>query len=549
MKVYLDGKELDVDGDSTLLEICEREGKEVPTKCHVEEMEPDARCRVCLVSMNGKLVTSCSTKPVENAEIISNSEKVVRARETNKKLMRQQKTDSEAYNLFKEVGLGNKRFGKEEKDVEEKGRALKREMEKCVNCGRCVKVCNRVQGVNAINFAGRGHETRVTPQRGKKLSEVACIRCGQCLLECEEGALIEENSIEEVEKFLEDEDKFVVAQTAPAVRSSLGELFGLEPGKNVEKEMVEGLKKLGFDKVFDTVFAADLTIVEEASELIQRVENGGPFPLITSCCPGWILYMENFHPDLRENVSSCKSPQMMLGALVKSFYAEKIGKDPEDVVVVSVMPCTSKKFEVSRIEMKDDVDAVLTTREAAQLFKKNSLDICQMDGQEFDQPLGISTGAGKIFGATGGVMEAAVRTANDKLGGDPIDFHLEEVRGEHGVKKGVVSINGKEIKFGVAHGGKNIEKTVETLEEEKFHFVEFMACPGGCVCGGGQPKSDVNLFPERAAALYIDDENAEIRRSHENPAVQKVYKDFLGEPLSEKSEEILHTFYFEREGF
>ncbi len=549
MKIELDGQEVEVDGEKTLLEICRKHGKDIPTKCHLKELGSDSRCRICLVEMDGKLVTSCSTKPRENSVINTEKENVIEARDRNRELMKQDKDNSEAYRIFKEVGLGNNRFEHNEHKVEIMGQALMREMDKCVNCGRCVKVCDKIQGVHAIDFAGRGHESRVTPHNEKKLSEVSCIRCGQCLLKCEEDALVEKNHIEKVEEAIKDEEKTVIAQTAPAVRASLGELFDYEKGVNVEGEMVSALREKGFDKVFDTVFGADLTIVEEAAELIERIENGGPFPLITSCCPSWILYMEHFHNELEKNVSSCKSPHMMVGAMTKSYYAEKQDKDPEDIVVVSIMPCTSKKFEASRIEMENDVDYVLTTRETAKMLKNSDIHLKDVGKEDFDSPLGITTGAGKIFGATGGVMEAALRTANDKLGGEEIDFHLEEVRGEHGIKRGEVEIKGKKISFAVAHGGRNIEETIKMLDEQEIHFVEFMSCPGGCVCGGGQPKTDENLFPERAGALYISDENSDLRLSHENPAIQQLYENFLEEPLSEKSEEILHTFYFDRDKF
>ncbi len=550
MNIELDGREIEVDEENTLLEICRQEGKEIPTKCYLKEIGSDSRCRVCLVEVDGRLVTSCSTYPKKGSKIKTDTERVLEAREKNLELMKQKKDSSEAYKLFKEVGLGNNRFDKEDHKLEIMGQSLLREMEECVNCGRCVKVCDHIQGVHAIDFAGRGHESRVTPHREKKLSEVACIRCGQCILRCEEDALKEKSHLKKVEEALSDKTKFVVAQTAPAVRASLGELFAMEPGTNVEGEMVAALRKKGFDRVFDTVFGADLTIVEEASELIERIKGGGPFPMITSCCPAWIIYMEHFHPELKKNVSSCKSPHMMVGALTKTFFAEKMDKNKEDIVVVSIMPCTSKKFEVSRTEMKEDVDYVLTTRETAKMFKKESIDLNNMEKQDFDDPMGISTGAGKIFGATGGVMEAAIRTANDKLDGGQIDFRLEEVRGEHGIKRGEVDIDGQKVRFIVAHGGKNIGKTIEMLDDgDEVHFIEFMACPGGCVCGGGQPRSENNLFPERAAALYISDENSDLRLSHNNPAVKKIYDDFLDEPLSDKSEKLLHTFYLERDGF
>ncbi len=550
MNIEIDGEEITAKEGRTILDICREHGKEIPTKCYLKDLLTDSRCRVCLVEMNGKLVTSCSSYPKEGSKIYTDTEKVLKAREKNLELMKQEKDSSEAYKLFKEVGIGNNRFDKEDHKLEILGQSLLREMDECVNCGRCVNVCDQIQGVNAIDFAGRGHESRVTPHREKKLSEVSCIRCGQCILRCEENALKEKSHLEKVEEALADDTKYVVAQTAPAVRASLGELFDIEPGRNVEGEMVSALRKKGFDSVFDTVFGADLTIVEEASELIERIKNNGPFPMITSCCPAWILYMEQFHPELMENVSSCKSPHMMVGALTKTFFADKLDKKRDNIVVVSIMPCTSKKFEVSRVEMKEDVDYVLTTRETAKMLKKDSIDLKELDTDSFDKPLGISTGAGKIFGATGGVMEAAIRTANDKLDGGDINFRLEEVRGEHGIKRGEVDIGDQKVRFIVAHGGKNIEKTIELLDDgEEIHFIEFMACPGGCVCGGGQPKSENNLFPERAAALYISDENADLRLSHNNPAVKKVYEDFLDEPLSEKSEKLLHTFYIKRNKF
>ena len=550
IEVELDGDTEEFNSDKTILENCRKQGKEIPTFCEMRGHEPESRCRVCLVEKDGTLVTSCSTYPEEGCTINTSTERVEKARERNKDLMRQSKDDSEAYNLFKETGIGNNRFEKEEYVVETLGQALARDRDSCVNCGNCVEICDQIQGVHAIDFAGRGHESHITPYGEKRLSEVACIRCGQCLLNCDEDAIFEREHIDKVKEAINDEDETVVAQTAPAVRASLGEVFDIDAGTDVEGRMVSALRKLGFDRVFDTVFGADLTIVEEASELLQRLEDGGPFPLITSCCPSWIMMMEHFYPELRENVSTCKSPHEMVGSLTKSYFAENEDLDGEDITVVSVMPCISKKFESSRSEIEDDVDFVITTRELGRMIKEDSISFDELEKGEFDDPLGISTGAGKIFGVTGGVMEAALRTAAEKLGED-INLDIKETRGEEGIKKGEITLNGKSIKFAVAHGGSNIDEVVSDIENgEEIHFVEFMACPGGCIGGGGQPKSDdPEILEKRSSALYRSDKESGVRLSHENPAVKKVYEDYLDHPLSDMSEELLHTFFVKRDSF
>jgi len=457
------------------------------------------------------------------------------------------------------MGIRKIRFEekKEERPVDTSTPAIVRDPNKCILCRRCVAVCEQIQGVKAIGPFGRGMKTTVGPAWAESLANSCCVQCGQCVLVCPVGALYEKDYTEDVWKALSDPDKHVIVQTAPATRVSIGEPFGLPPGSITTGKMVAALRRLGFAKVFDTNFAADLTIMEEGSELLERLEKGGPLPLITSCSPGWIKFMEEFYPELANNVSSCKSPQQMFGAMAKTYYAEKTGIDPGKIVMVSIMPCTAKKFECQRPEMTasgyQDVDYVLAVREAARMIKQAGIDFEELPEEDYDAPLGISTGAGAIFGATGGVMEAALRTAYELYTGktlEKVDF--EAVRGYDGIREASVELNGTTLKVAVAHGLGNARVILDKVKsgEAQYHFIEIMTCPGGCIGGGGQPiPTDTEIRQKRINAMYEVDRGKALRKSHENPALQELYKTYLGKPLSEKAHHLLHTTYQRRSSF
>ena len=449
-----------------------------------------------------------------------------------------------------------------EHEIDDNSPSIVRDFNKCILCRRCVATCKKVQKVGAIDTINRGFEACVSTVDNKSLNDVNCTFCGQCIQNCPTGALHEKDSTGEVWRKLKDEDVYVIAQTAPAVRAALGEEFGMEVGTNVTGKMVTALKELGFDKVFDTNTGADFTIMEEANELIERIQNGGTLPMITSCSPGWIKYVEMNYPELLAHVSSCKSPHEMFGALLKTYYAKKEGLDPAKIFVVSVMPCIAKKFERQRTEMQNDgmydVDAVITTRELARMIKQGNIDFVKLEDSEFDNPMGEATGAAAIFGTTGGVMEAALRTAQDTLTGkdlDKIDF--KDVRGGKGIKKATVKIGENEIKVVAASGLANAQELMEEIKNGKadYQFVEIMACPGGCIMGGGQPikkskeRLDKDIRKLRADCLYSIDEKSKIRKSHENPVVKKIYKEFLEKPGSHVAHDLLHTSYEKREKY
>ncbi len=554
MKITLDGKEIEADGSKSLLKICAEQGADIPTLCYHASLKPEARCRVCLVEMDGKLVTACSTQPKEGCRVLTRSERIFKARKLNMELMVPNPAcsrldDYEVCKIYKQVGMGNSRFANIRNYQPDLGAAVVRDNNLCINCGRCVAVCARIQGIYAIDFASRAHNEHVTPYDERALAEVACIKCGQCILHCPVGAISERSHLEEVMAALKDRKKKVIAQTAPSIRAALGELFGLPAGTLVTGKMVAALRRCGFHKVFDVDLGADLTIMEESAELMRRMEKGGPFPMITTCCPAWILMMEHFHHELMPNMSTCKSPHEMLGMLIKTYYAQKAGLAPKDIVVVSIMPCTAKKFESTRPELSSAVDFVLTTRELGRLVKRKNIDFVNLPDEEFDPALGNSTGAGVIFGATGGVMEAALRTTYEKATGQAVSrLEFDQLRGVKGIKTGSILINGKEIRFAAAHGGANIERLLK--EKDKYHFIEMMACPGGCIGGGGQPiYKEEDTLRKRTEAIYKADAGMPLRKSHENPTVKKLYAEYLGKPGGTKAELLLHTRYTKRDRF
>lgn len=567
VNLTIDGIQVEVEPGTTVLEAARMAGVKIPTLCYLEEINEVGACRICLVEVEGArtLQASCVTPAADGMVVRTNTPAVRQARKLNLELILSnhpqecltcpRSTNCELQQLASELGITELRFAGDMSPYEPdySSPSLVRDPRKCILCRRCVSVCEKVQKVNAIAPQERGFNTIVAPAFLDPLGDVSCVNCGQCALVCPTAAIHEKDDTGKVWGALADPEKHVVVQTAPAVRVSIGEMFGMEPGSVETGKLVAALRKLGFDKVFDTDFTADLTIMEEGSELIQRLQEGGTLPLITSCSPGWIKFIEHFYPELLPHLSTCKSPQQMFGAIAKSYYAEKAGIDPANIFVVSIMPCTAKKFEAGRDEMNDsgyqDVDVVLTTRELGKMLKEAGIDFSALAEEEYDDPLGISTGAGVIFGATGGVMEAALRTAYELVTGETLQsVDFTGVRGLTGVKEASVSLNGTTLNVAVAHGLANAGELMERVKNgHQYHFIEIMCCPGGCIGGGGQPIPTNNEIREkRVAGIYNADKAMTLRKSHENPAVQALYKEFLGKPLSHKSHQLLHTHYTAR---
>ncbi len=564
----INGQQVTVESGATVLEAAREAGVHIPTLCYHRDLAPEGHCRVCLVEIEGQrgLQPACSFPASDGMVIKSNSARARTGRKFSVELLLSnhpnecltctRNQNCELQQLAQEMGIRERRF-----EGEQTGHPLDdsayviRDSEKCVNCRRCVRVCQQVQGVSVLGVTERGWDSTVGPAFGRRLAEMDCVNCGQCINYCPVGALTERPMAPAVWKDLADPDKVVVVQTAPAVRVALGEALGLDPGALVTGKMVSALRQLGFDKVFDTDFTADLTILEEGNELIQRLTTGGKLPLITSCCPGWIKFAEHNFPDLLENISTCKSPQQMFGALAKTYYAEQAGVDPAKMVVVSIMPCTAKKFECERPEMTDsgyqDVDYVLTTRELAQMMREAGLEIASLPESDYDDPLGKSTGAAIIFGATGGVMEAALRTAYEVVTGQTLPgLDFEMVRGLEGIKEATIQVGDIPLKVAVAHTLSKARKLLEAVRagEVQYHFIEIMACPGGCIGGGGQPIPICNETRlKRIAATYQGDKEMVLRKSHENPSVAELYAKFLEKPLGKKSHHLLHTHYTRRD--
>lgn len=574
VNIKINGEAMSVPSDYTVLQAARQAGIDIPTLCYLKGINEIGACRMCLVEVKGAkgLVTACVYPVNEGMEVFTNTERVRVARKTvleltlsnheRKCLTCPRNQNCELQRLADELNVTDIAFEGEvsHHEIDDMSPAIVRDNNKCILCRRCVSTCKKIQTVGVIDAQDRGFSTKIGCTFEKSLNDTDCVMCGQCIIACPVGALYEKDSTKDVWAALSDETKHVVVQTAPAVRVALGEEFGLPIGTRVTGKMVTALKKLGFDKVFDTDFSADLTIMEEGTELIGRIKEGGKFPMITSCSPGWIKFCEHNFPDLLENLSTAKSPHEMYGAIIKSYYAEKEGIDPKDIYVVSVMPCTAKKFERQREELAatgyPDVDAVLTTRELAKMIKEARIDFTKLSDSVFDHPFGeAATGAAVIFGATGGVMEAALRTVSEVLTGksfDEVEYHA--VRGTEGIKEATVTIGDMDVKVAVANGLGNARTLLEKVQrgEVDYHFIEIMACPGGCVTGGGQPiqsskiRSEIDLKAERAKAIYDEDRSLPIRKSHENPYIKKLYEEYLGEPCGHKSHKLLHTHYIAR---
>ncbi len=568
----VNGIAVSVPKGSTILEAARAAGVEIPTLCYMKKINEIGACRICVVEATGArgLVTACVYPVAEGMEIQTNTEKVQKARKTTLELMLSthdkkclscsRSTNCELQKLCLEYGVDEGAFEgyKPAYELDESTPHLVRDNNKCILCRRCVAVCKE-QYVSVIGANDRGIDTSIGSAFKVNLSETPCISCGQCVAVCPTSALTEKDDTDKVWAALSDPTKHVVVQTAPSIRATLGECFGMPIGTNVEGKMVAALRRLGFDKVFDTDFAADLTIVEEANELVERIKNGGVLPMITSCSPGWVKFCEYYYPDFIDHLSSCKSPQQMAGAVIKTYYANKMGIDPKDIVSVSIMPCTAKKFEIGRPDQSasgyPDVDIALTTRELAKMIDRAGLKFTMLPDEEFDSPLGEDTGAAVIFGATGGVMEAALRPANDWLTGkDNLDVDFHAVRGTESIKEATVNINGTDIKVAVASGAGAAQQVMEKIKngEADWTFIEIMGCPGGCVNGGGQPiqpqyvRDTVDLKAVRAKALYDQDAAMSIRKSHESPVVKALYSEWYDGFGGHKAHHDLHTTYVKR---
>ena len=580
VNVKINGREIAVPKGSTVLDAAKAANIDIPTLCYLKEINEIGACRICLVEVQemrggtlgpARMVTSCVYPVTEGMSVVTNSPKIAASRKTNLELLLSnhnkqclscvRSTSCELQRLCMEYGVDENRFGgaKTESVIDDSSVAIIRDNSKCILCRRCVAACRNMQGIGVIGANNRGFDTEIGCAMDGKLSTTSCINCGQCIVACPTGALHERDDTAKVFEALADPNKKVYICAAPSVRAQIGECFGYEPGTDCEGKMVAALKSLGFDGVFDMNVTADLTIVEEANELIGRIQNGGALPMITSCSPGWIKYCEHYFPEMTENLSSCKSPQQMFGALMKTYFAEKEGIDPEDIFFVSAIPCTAKKFEVGRPNQSaagvPDVDVAITTREVGRMIQKAGINFRALADEKFDDPFANGSGAGVIFGATGGVMEAALRYAAEVILGKKLEnLDFPEVRGVEGVKLAAYKLGDLEIKVGVASGTKNAKELLNRVKsgELDLQFIEIMACPGGCVNGGGQPyqpasvRNSVDLRALRASVLYKADAAMDLRKSQDSAEVMALYRDFLDKPGSHKAHEILHTSYIKR---
>ena len=576
VNIQINGMPLSVPKGISILEAARYAGIEIPTLCYLKDINEIGACRICMVEVKGarSLVTACVYPVSEGMEVFTNTEKVRHSRKTTLELILSTHDKSclscirsgtcELQALCKEFGVDDENAFAGETihyDFDDSAAHMVRDNNKCILCRRCVAACD-AQGISVIGANARGFDTHISSAFDKDLANVSCISCGQCIVNCPTGAIVEKDDTDKVLAAINDPEKFVIVNTAPSIRATLGEAFGMHIGTNVEGKMVAALRRLGFDKVFDTDFAADLTIVEEAHEFLERFQNGGVLPMITSCSPGWIKYCEHYYPELIPHLSTCKSPQQMFGATMKTYYAKKMGIDPKDMVVVGVMPCTAKKFETKRPNQAasgyPDVDIAITTRELARMIESAGIFFKHLPDEEFDNPFGESTGAATIFGTTGGVMEAALRTAVETLTGKELeDVDFKEVRGMKEVKEAEYDVDGTKIKVAVASGTKNAKVILDKIKDgtADYQFIEIMGCPGGCINGGGQPiqhavvRNFVDLKARRAQALYDADAKKTKRKSHENETIKQMYAEFLGEPGSHKAHEILHTSYIPRKKY
>ena len=570
VNLKINNKKVEVEEGTLILDAAKKIGVNIPTLCYHPDQEIKANCRICAVEVEGRktLQPACATAVADGMEVKTNSPRARKARKVNVELLLANHDMSctncirngncELQRISSELGIRETRFENimVDQDKDESSPSLVRNQNKCIKCGRCIQVCANVQGLAILDYIGRGNDSEVKPAYGRYLNDVRCVACGQCSVVCPVAAITEKEDIEKVWDALGDGDKHVIVQTAPAVRVSLGEEFDMAPGSIVTGKLVAALRGLGFDEVFDTDFTADLTIIEEGNELLSRIKKGGKLPMLTSCSPGWINFIEQYYPELLPHLSTCKSPQQMFGALAKGYYARKLGKEPKDIFCVSLMPCTAKKYEAQRFEMSvdgknPDVDVALTTRELGRMLKQAGIDFNQLEEEEYDAPFGMSTGAAVIFGATGGVMEAALRTVYEVVTGKTLEaLDFKEVRGLEGIKQASVDLAGKEVKVMVAHSlskARQVMDLIKAGELDDVAFIEIMCCPGGCIGGGGQPYGVTDVRrQERIDAIYQADEQLPIRKSHENPAIKQLYDEFLIEPLGEKSHHLLHTEYFDR---
>lgn len=571
----INDSQINVEEGTTILDAAKKLNINIPALCHFKvhdnkTVNHPGSCRVCVVEVIGRknLAPACSTPVTQGMIVKTNSIRAIKARRNIVELMLsdhpqdcllcEKNTNCELQTLAADLGIREIRYKGEKSTfpIDDSSSSIIRDFDKCILCRRCETVCSEIQTVGVLSAMNRGFNTIVGPAFDLPMTETNCTFCGQCVAVCPTGALTEVNYVPKVWNALNNKDKVVVVQTAPAIRAALGEEFGLEPGTCVTGKMVSALRSLGFDYVFDTDFAADLTIMEEASEFIDRLNNGGKLPMLTSCCPGWINFIEHDFSDLLDIPSTCKSPQQMFGTIAKTYFAAKMHIDPENIVVVSIMPCLAKKYEAARPEMSTngirDVDIVISTRELGKMIKEAGIDFTSLSDSEFDAPLGESTGAGTIFGTSGGVMEAALRTAHEWITKEPIhNLEFRDVRGLEGIKEASVKINDIDVNVAIASGLGNARKLLEAIKsgESNYHMIEIMACPGGCIGGGGQPyiHGDSSILEKRMHALYEEDSNKPLRKSHDNPYINKLYKEFLGEPYSEKAHSLLHTHYTDKE--